>query len=95
GVDGLLRNLTFTQIYGFGHLRVGLTQAWSLAVEMAFYLVLPLIGWALTALLCRYRWRPARLLAGLAGVAAITPVWILIAPEIERTARMWPPAYLW
>lgn len=95
GADGLLRNLTFTQIYGFGHLRVGLTQAWSLAVEMAFYLALPLIGWALTALLCRYRWRPARLLAGLAGVAAITPVWILIAPEIERTARMWPPAYLW
>ena len=88
GVDGLLRNLTFTQIYGFGHLRVGLTQAWSLAVEMAFYLVLPLIGWALTALLCRYRWRPARLLAGLAGVAAITPVWILIAPEIERTAEL-------
>ena len=64
-------------------------------MEMAFYLALPLIGWALTALLCRYRWRPARLLAGLAGVAAITPVWILIAPEIERTARMWPPAYLW
>ena len=95
GVDGLLRNLSFTQIYGFGHLRVGLTQAWSLAVEMAFYLALPLIGWALTAVLCRYRWRPARLLAGLAAVAAITPVWILIAPDIERTARMWPPAYLW
>ncbi|CAM3531261.1 acyltransferase family protein [Tsukamurella ocularis] len=95
GADGLLRNLTFTQIYGFGHLRVGLTQAWSLAVEMAFYLALPLIGWALTAALCRYRWRPARLVAGLAAVAAITPVWILIAPDIERTARMWPPAYLW
>ncbi len=95
GVDGLVRNLTFTQIYGFGHLRVGLTQAWSLAVEMAFYLVLPLIGWVLTALVCRYRWRPGRLLAGLAAVAAITPVWILIAPSIELTARMWPPAYLW
>ncbi|KXO94202.1 acyltransferase [Tsukamurella pulmonis] len=95
GIDGLLRNLTFTQIYGFGHLRVGLTQAWSLAVEMAFYLALPLIGWVLTALVCRYRWRPARLLAGLAVVGAISPVWIMIAPDIERTARMWPPAYLW
>ena len=95
GVDGLVRNLTFTQIYGFGHLRVGLTQAWSLAVEMAFYLALPLIGWVLTALLCRYRWLPGRLLAGLATLAAITPVWIVIAPSIELTARMWPPAYLW
>ncbi|KXP00155.1 acyltransferase family protein [Tsukamurella pseudospumae] len=95
GVDGLVRNLTFTQIYGFGHLRVGLTQAWSLAVEMAFYLALPLFGWLLTAVLCRYRWRPARLLVGLAALAAITPVWILVAPGIELTARMWPPAYLW
>ncbi|NMD56596.1 MULTISPECIES: acyltransferase family protein [Tsukamurella] len=95
GIDGLVRNLTFTQIYGFGHLRVGLTQAWSLAVEMAFYLALPLIGWILTALLCRYRWHPGRLLAGLAALAAITPVWIVIAPSIELTARMWPPAYLW
>lgn len=95
GIDGLVRNLTFTQIYGFGHLRVGLTQAWSLAVEMAFYLALPLIGWVLTALLCRYRWRPGLLLAGLAALAAITPVWILIAPSIQLTARMWPPAYLW
>ncbi|GAB3130756.1 acyltransferase [Tsukamurella serpentis] len=95
GIDGLLRNLTFTQIYGFGHLRVGLTQAWSLAVEMAFYLVLPLFGWVLTAVLCRYRWLPGRLLAGLAVLAAISPVWILIAPDIELTARMWPPAYLW
>ncbi|GAA1085219.1 acyltransferase family protein [Tsukamurella spumae] len=95
GVDGLVRNLTFTQIYGFGHLRVGLTQAWSLAVEMAFYLALPLLGWLLTAVLCRYGWLPARLLGGLAAIAAITPVWILVAPHIELTARMWPPAYLW
>lgn len=95
GPDGLIRNLTFTQIYGFGHLRVGLTQAWSLAVEMAFYLLLPLIGWVLTAVLCRYRWRPARLFGGLAAFAVITPVWIVVAPDIQLTARMWPPAYLW
>ncbi len=95
GPGGLLRNLTLTQIYGLGHLRVGLTQAWSLAVEAAFYLVLPLIGWALTAALCRYRWLPGRLLAGIAALAVITPVWIVIAPEIDVTARMWPPASLW
>ncbi|WP_371821004.1 acyltransferase family protein [Tsukamurella sp. PLM1] len=95
GVDGLVRNLTFTQIYGFGHLRVGLTQAWSLAVEMAFYLALPVIGWALTALVCRYRWRPARLLVALGALAAVSPAWAAVAPDIELTARMWPPAYLW
>ncbi|WP_019201711.1 acyltransferase [Tsukamurella sp. 1534] len=95
GIDGYLRNLGFLQIYGFGHMRVGLTQAWSLCVEMAFYLALPLLGWLLTAVVCRYRWRPGRLFAGLAALAAITPAWITVAPDIELTARMWPPAYLW
>lgn len=95
GLDGYLRNLGFIQIYGFGHLRVGMTQAWSLAVEMAFYLALPLIGWLLTAVVCRYRWRPGLLLGSLAAVAAVSPIWISIAPDIQVTARMWPPAYLW
>ena len=39
--NGLLRNLTLTQIYTdaymFSHLHQGLTQMWSLAVEVAFY----------------------------------------------------------
>ncbi|GAA0986353.1 acyltransferase [Nocardiopsis tropica] len=95
GLDGYLRNLGFIQIYGFGHLRVGLTQAWSLAVEVAFYVALPFIGWVLTAVICRYRWRPGLLLGSLAVLGAVSPIWAVIAPGIQITARMWPPAYLW
>ena len=45
---GLLRNLTLTQIYTdhylYSYLHQGLTQMWSLAVEVAFYVVLPLLA---------------------------------------------------
>ena len=45
---GLFRNLTLTQIYTdnylYSYLHQGLTQMWSLAVEVAFYVVLPLLA---------------------------------------------------
>ena len=44
GPSGLLRNLTLTQTYGYGHLHSGLTQMWSLVVEVAFYLMLPVFA---------------------------------------------------
>ncbi len=63
--NGLLRNLTLTQIYTdsylYSHLHQGLTQMWSLAVEVAFYLVLPGLAYLLLVLLCRRRWRPGLL----------------------------------
>ena len=39
-----LANLTLTQIYVPLTLTAGLTQMWSLSVEMSFYLVLPLLA---------------------------------------------------
>ncbi len=39
-----LRHLTFTQVYVDETLPVGLTQMWSLATEVSFYLALPLLG---------------------------------------------------
>lgn len=42
-----LANLTLTQIYTSDFLVAGLTHAWSLSVEMAFYLVLPLLWTAM------------------------------------------------
>ncbi|RRR40342.1 acyltransferase [Mycolicibacter terrae] len=98
---GLLRNLTLTQIYTdnymFGYLHQGLTQMWSLAVEVAFYVVLPLLAWLTLVWLCRRQWRPVRLLAGLAVVAAISPAWLILVHAgdfLPDGARLWLPTYL-
>ncbi len=97
----LLRNLTLTQIYSDHYLtsyvHQGLTQMWSLAVEVAFYLVLPALAYLLLALLCQRRWQPGRLLAGLTGLAAITPAWftlIYTATWLPHAAPLWLPSYL-
>lgn len=42
-----LANLTLTQVFVPLTLTAGLTQMWSLSVEVAFYLLLPLLGFAL------------------------------------------------
>ncbi|WP_125079779.1 acyltransferase family protein [Mycobacterium sp. P7213] len=98
---GLLRNLTLTQIYTdnymFGYLHQGLTQMWSLAVEVAFYVLLPLLAYAALVWLCRRQWRPGMLLAGLAAAAAITPAWLTLVHTTDFLpdgARLWLPGYL-
>ncbi len=45
GWVAVLANLGLAQIYVPGGLVGGLTHLWSLCVEMAFYLVLPLVAW--------------------------------------------------
>lgn len=47
GPTSWLANLTLTQIYTSDFLVAGLTHAWSLAVEMAFYLVFPVLWTAM------------------------------------------------
>ena len=98
---GLLRHLTLTQIYTDNYLMTylhrGLSQTWSLAVEVAFYAVLPLLAYLLVVVLCGDRWRPARLLAGLAGLAAISLGWqvVLVTTDwLPNSAGMWLPAHL-
>jgi peptidoglycan/LPS O-acetylase OafA/YrhL len=98
---GLLRHLTLTQIYPddylITHLHQGLSQTWSLAVEAAFYAALPLLAYLLLVVLCRGRWQPARLLAGLAVMAAVTPVWLIVlyaTDWLPNSAGMWLPAQL-
>ncbi|MEZ0366288.1 acyltransferase family protein [Mycobacterium sp. pUA109] len=99
---GLLRNLTLTQIYADhyvygGYLHQGLTQMWSLAVEVAFYLVLPALAYLLLVVLCQRRWRPGLLLAGLAALIAVTPGWLVLAHTaswLPYAARLWLPSYL-
>src|SRR5262245_35725005 len=98
---GLLRNLTLSQIYTdnylYSFLHQGLTQMWSLAVEVAFYVVLPLLAYLLLVVLCRRRWRPVLLLAGLLALAALTPAWLALVhltDWLPDSARLWLPTYL-
>jgi peptidoglycan/LPS O-acetylase OafA/YrhL len=98
---GLLRNLSLTQIYTdhylYSYLHQGLTQTWSLAVEVAFYAALPLFAYLLLVVLCRRRWRPMLLIAGLAGLAALTPAWLVLVHTTDVLpdgSRLWLPTYL-
>jgi peptidoglycan/LPS O-acetylase OafA/YrhL len=98
---GLLRNLTLTQIYTSNYLgsflHQGLTQMWSLAVEAAFYVALPLLSYFLLVVVCRRRWRPGLLLVTLAGLALITPAWLVLVhftTSVPNGVRLWLPTYL-
>jgi peptidoglycan/LPS O-acetylase OafA/YrhL len=100
-VTGFFRNLTLTQIYTdnylYSYLHQGLTQMWSLAVEVAFYVALPLLAYLLLVVLCRRRWRPVLLLTGLAGLALVTPAWLILVHTTDFLpdgARLWLPTYL-
>jgi peptidoglycan/LPS O-acetylase OafA/YrhL len=98
---GLLRNLTLTQIYCTGYLgkylHQGLTQMWSLAIEAAFYVALPLLAYVLLVLICRRQWQPKLVLGALAGLALISPAWLILVHTdhwFPDSARLWLPTYL-
>jgi peptidoglycan/LPS O-acetylase OafA/YrhL len=98
---GLLRYLTFTQIYTNDYLitllHTGLSQMWSLAVEVSFYAVLPGLAYVLLRTVCRGEWQPRRALAALTALAAITPLWLFVVSTTEllpNSAGMWLPAQI-
>jgi len=97
---GLLRYLTFTQIYTDDYLitllHTGLSQTWSLAVEVSFYAVVPGLAYVLLRVVCRDQWRPRRTLAALMALAAITPLWLVISTTelLPNSAGMWLPAHV-
>lgn len=98
---GLVRNLTLTQIYTGNYLgsylHQGLTQMWSLAVEAAFYVVLPVLAYLLLVRVCKRRWQPVRLLTALALLSLITPAWLVLVHSVTSVpngARLWLPTYL-
>ncbi|SON59388.1 hypothetical protein MSIMFI_00871 [Mycobacterium simulans] len=84
-----LANLTLTQIYVPLTLTGGLTQMWSLSVEVSFYLALPVF-----ALLARRLPVPARVPV-IAAVGALSWAWAWIPLHGGPGANpmTWPPAF--
>jgi peptidoglycan/LPS O-acetylase OafA/YrhL len=98
---GLVRHLTLTQIYTdnflLTYLHPGLSQMWSLAVEFSFYAVLPLLAHVLLTVISGRRWRPGVVLLGLAALAAIGPLWVMVVRDTDwlpNSAGMWLPAQI-
>jgi peptidoglycan/LPS O-acetylase OafA/YrhL len=97
---GLLRYLTLTQTYTDDYLTTylhpGLSQMWSLAVEVSFYAALPAIAYVLLRR-GRPEWRPARVLTALAVLGVATPASLVIVAATDalpNSAGMWLPAHL-
>ncbi len=97
----LLRYLTLTQIYTDNYLvtylHTGLSQMWSLAVEVSFYAVLPGVAYLLLRARRHADWRPTRTLLGLGALGAVTPAWLVVAhttDALPNAAGMWLPAHL-
>ncbi|HEX5542990.1 MAG TPA: acyltransferase [Micromonospora sp.] len=87
-----LRHLTFTQIYGPGLLRHGLSQTWSLATEVAFYLLLPVLA----ALALGRTWRPIRTAIIASSGMLITAGWLAVMAGgfLDMGLHtMWLPVY--
>ncbi|MGV9825997.1 acyltransferase family protein [Gordonia sp. NPDC003429] len=71
-----LANLTLTQVFVPLSLTAGLTQMWSLSVEVAFYLILPVFGYAL------FRLRDERVglrIPVLLGIGVVSLGWAWVA----------------
>ncbi|MET8232955.1 acyltransferase [Micromonospora sp. NPDC005298] len=87
-----IRHLTFTQIYQPGELRYGLSQTWSLATEVVFYLILPLVAVAAVG----RSWRPVRTIVIVSAGALLTAGWLtLMGFGLLNSAlhTMWLPSY--
>lgn len=93
GLRVWLANLALLQVFVPLTLTDGLTQMWSLSVEMAFYLVLPLLAWALV----RLRGTAARRrVAAVAALGLVSLSWnFLPVPTPDAIhADNWLPGYL-
>ena len=92
-----VRTLTLTNIYTTGALPQGLTQMWSLAVEVSFYALLPLLMFL--ALGRRGPLRAVRVTALLVAMVALSCWWQLdLAAAVDKhttgNPTLWLPAYL-
>ncbi len=88
-VGEVARQLLLLQVYDKGHLLPGLTQMWSLCVEVTFYLALPLIAWL---------GRRVGHRALLIGLVVVAVGWTLTTRGLgvpdPAIGGLWLPAYL-
>lgn len=84
-----LANLTLTQVYVPLTLTAGLTQMWSLSVEVSFYLALPILAFLARRLPVRAR------VPVIAAVAVASLGWGLLPIHTPQGVNFlnWPPAY--
>ncbi|AQT78200.1 acyltransferase [Mycolicibacterium litorale] len=84
-----LANLTLTQVYVPLTLTAGLTQMWSLSVEVSFYLALPILAFLARRLPVRAR------VPVIAFVALASLGWGLLPIHTAQGVNFlnWPPAY--
>jgi peptidoglycan/LPS O-acetylase OafA/YrhL len=89
GLTVWLANLTLTQIYVPLTLTGGLTQMWSLAVEVSFYLALPLFALAARRVPVRAR------VPAIAALAVLSWAWgwLPLDAGVGRNPLNWPPAF--
>ncbi len=92
-----VRTLTLTNIYTSSTLPQGLTQMWSLAVEVSFYLVLPLLMFL--ALGRTGPLRPGRVAVLLGVMLALSCWWHLdlaaaVGEHTSGSPALWLPSYL-
>lgn len=83
-------NLTLTQVYVPLTLTAGLTQMWSLSVEVTFYLALPILAVLAARLPVRAR------IPVIASVAVASLGWGLLPIHTAQGVNFlnWPPAYM-
>lgn len=90
-----LDNLLLLQMFTTGNFPEGLSQMWSLATEVSFYVGLPLLAAVLTH---RRLARPGRQLTVLAALSLAGVVWTWAAADLLVGWGTWPglslPAYL-
>ena len=82
------------QIYVTGHETLGLTQMWSLATEVAFYAVLPLLMLAARRLLRPDPRGIAIVSAVLAATPAVGAAWVAWAVTTEPHRAVWLPGHI-